>query len=77
MTVRFKKLSDGAKAPVYSSASAAGADLFACIDLPLTFAPGEPVARPHRNRLRASRGNGRTRLRPLRYGDQARSCPRQ
>lgn len=41
MTVRFKKLSDGAKAPVYSSASAAGADLFACIDLPLTFAPGE------------------------------------
>ena len=46
MTVRFKKLSDGAKAPVYSSASAAGADLFACIDLPLTFAPGETVAVP-------------------------------
>ena len=46
MTVRFKKLSDGAKAPVYSSASAAGADLFACIDLPLIFAPGETVAVP-------------------------------
>lgn len=46
MTVRFKKLSDGAKAPVYSSASAAGADLFACIDLPLTFTPGETVAVP-------------------------------
>ena len=46
MTVRFKKLSDGAKAPVYSSASAAGADLFACIDLPLTFTPGETVDVP-------------------------------
>ncbi len=46
MTVRFKKISDGAKAPVYSSASAAGADLFACIDLPLIFAPGETVAVP-------------------------------
>ena len=36
-----KKLKDTAKLPSYGSAEAAGADLYACIDEPVTIHPGE------------------------------------
>lgn len=45
-TVRIKKLSPAAKLPTYGSAAAAGADLYALIDAPLTVAPGETVKVP-------------------------------
>ncbi len=41
MKVRIKKLSEGAILPTYGSPYSAGADLYACIDGSLTFAPGE------------------------------------
>ncbi len=40
-TVRFQKLDPRAVAPAYGSAAAAGADLYAVMDTPLTLAPGE------------------------------------
>ncbi len=40
-TVRFQKLDPRAVAPVYGSAAAAGADLYAVMDSPLTLAMGE------------------------------------
>ncbi|MDR2525345.1 MAG: dUTP diphosphatase [Oscillospiraceae bacterium] len=40
-TIRVQKLREGAQLPVYGSAYAAGADLSACVDAPLCFAPGE------------------------------------
>lgn len=40
-TVRFQKLDPRAVAPAYGSAAAAGADLYAVMDSPLTLAPGE------------------------------------
>ena len=45
-TVRVKKLSPGAMLPTYGSADAAGADLYACLDAPVTVAPGESVFVP-------------------------------
>ena len=39
--VRFQKLDPRAVAPAYGSAAAAGADLYAVMDTPLTLAPGE------------------------------------
>lgn len=36
----------GAKPPHYASASAAGADLYACLDAPMTIAPGQTVFLP-------------------------------
>lgn len=39
--VKIRKLSPEAKLPVYGSAAAAGADLHALLDSPLTLAPGE------------------------------------
>ena len=41
MTVRFQKLDPRAVAPRYGSAAAAGADLYAVGDAPVTIAPGE------------------------------------
>lgn len=41
VSVRFKKLRSQASAPVYGSASAAGADLRACLDEEAVIAPGE------------------------------------
>lgn len=41
MTVRFQKLDPRAVAPRYGSAAAAGADLYAVGDAPVTVAPGE------------------------------------
>lgn len=40
-TVRFQKLDQRAVEPTYGSAAAAGADLYAVLDAPLTLAPGE------------------------------------
>ena len=40
-TVRVKKLHPNAQLPTYGSAYAAGADLYACLDAPVTIAPGE------------------------------------
>ena len=42
-SVPVKKLSPGAKLPTYGSAEAAGADLYACLEQPVTVAPGETV----------------------------------
>ena len=39
--VRVKKLNPTAKLPTYGSAEAAGADLYACLEGPVTIAPGE------------------------------------
>lgn len=39
--VRVKKLSPNALLPTYGSGEAAGADLYACLDGPVTIAPGE------------------------------------
>ena len=40
-SVRVKKLSQNATLPTYGSAEAAGADLYACLDAPVTIQPGE------------------------------------
>lgn len=40
-TVRVKKLHPNAILPTYGSVEAAGADLYACLDQPVTIAPGE------------------------------------
>lgn len=39
--IAVKKLHPAAKLPVYGSAEAAGADLHACLDAPVTVMPGE------------------------------------
>ena len=39
--IRVKILREGAKLPTYGSAEAAGADLYACMEAPVTIAPGE------------------------------------
>lgn len=46
MNVSVKKLRPGAILPTYGSEEAAGADLYACIDGPVTIAPGETVFIP-------------------------------
>lgn len=40
-TVRVKKLHPNAVLPTYGSAEAAGADLYACLEGPVTIGPGE------------------------------------
>lgn len=44
--IRVKKLSEKAMLPTYGSAEAAGADLYACLDDPVTVEPGETVFVP-------------------------------
>lgn len=39
--IRVKKLRPDAKLPTYGSADAVGADLYACLDAPVTIEPGE------------------------------------
>ena len=39
--IRVKKLNEKAILPTYGSAEAAGADLYACLDAPVTVQPGE------------------------------------
>jgi dUTP pyrophosphatase len=41
--VRFQKLDERAVAPAYGSAAAAGADLYAVLDAPITIGAGETV----------------------------------
>lgn len=40
-TLNIKKLKENATIPTYGSEYAAGADLYACIDAPITICPGE------------------------------------
>ena len=44
--IRVKKLRQKAILPTYGSAEAAGADLYACLEEPITIAPGESVFVP-------------------------------
>ena len=44
--IRVKLLREGAKLPAYGSSEAAGADLHACLEAPVTIAPGETVFIP-------------------------------
>ena len=46
MPVAVKKLRPQARLPIYGSTGAAGADLCACLDAPLTIAPGETAFVP-------------------------------
>lgn len=39
--IRVRILREGATLPTYGSAEAAGADLYACLETPVTIAPGE------------------------------------
>ena len=45
-TVRFMRLHTGAQLPAYQSAEAAGMDLHACLDAPVTLQPGDLVRVP-------------------------------
>ena len=42
-TIRVKKLNHNAVLPTYGSEEAAGADLYACLEEPVTVKPGETV----------------------------------
>lgn len=42
-SMNIKKLNSNATVPTYGSACAAGADLYACMDEPITIAPGATV----------------------------------
>lgn len=44
--IHVKVLRPGAKLPTYGSAEAAGADLYACLEAPVTVAPGQTVFIP-------------------------------
>lgn len=44
--IRVKKLRENALLPTYGTSGAAGADLYACLDAPVTIAPGETVFIP-------------------------------
>ena len=46
LPVKVKKLKPNAILPTYGSAEAAGADLYACLDVPVTVNPGESVFVP-------------------------------
>lgn len=46
MKVSVKKLHPAARLPVYATAEAAGADLCACLEAPVTIGPGETVVIP-------------------------------
>ena len=45
-SIRIKKLHPNAILPTYGSAGAAAADLYACLEAPVTIAPGETVFIP-------------------------------
>jgi len=55
-TIRVKKLSPKAILPTYGSAEAAGADLYACLEEPVTVAPGETVWIPTGIAMEVPRG---------------------
>lgn len=54
--IRVKILREGAKLPTYGSAEAAGADLYACLEAPITIAPGETAFIPTGIALEVPRG---------------------
>ena len=41
MKLQVKKLKPGAKLPTYATAQSAGADLYVCLEEPVTLQPGE------------------------------------
>lgn len=45
-TIHVKMLRPGAQLPTYGTEFSAGADLYACLDEPLTIAPGQTVSIP-------------------------------
>lgn len=45
-TMRFKRLHPGAQLPAYQSAEAAGMDLHACLNAPVTMQPGDLIRVP-------------------------------
>lgn len=55
-SIRVKILKDGAKLPAYGTAEAAGADLYACLENPVTIAPGETAFIPTGIALEVPRG---------------------
>ena len=56
MEVRVKKLHPNAQLPAYGSVEAAGADLYACLDAPVTIEPGETAWIPTGIALEVPRG---------------------
>lgn len=46
MMIPVKRLREGAVLPTFGSEQAAGADLYACLDAPVTIAPGQTVFIP-------------------------------
>lgn len=46
MLIKFKKLHENAQLPVHATEDAAGLDLYACLDEPVTLHPGEAAAVP-------------------------------
>ena len=55
-SIPVKILRKGAVLPTYGSAEAAGADLYACLEYPVTVAPGETVFVPTGIALEVPRG---------------------
>ena len=55
-SIRVKILKEGAKLPTYGSAEAAGADLYACIEEPVTIAAGQTAFIPTGIALEVPRG---------------------
>ncbi len=55
-SIRVKILRQGAKLPTYGSAEAAGADLYACLESPVTLAPGATAFIPTGIALEVPRG---------------------
>ena len=45
-SIKVRRLRDNAILPTYGSAEAAGADLYACLEQPMTVAPGQTVFVP-------------------------------
>lgn len=54
--IRVKILREGACLPTYGTAEAAGADLYACLEAPLTIGPGETAFVPTGLALEVPRG---------------------
>lgn len=54
--IAVKILKQGAKLPTYGSLKAAGADLYACLDAPVTLAPGATAFIPTGIALEVPRG---------------------
>ena len=55
-SIRVKILHEGAKIPTYGTAEAAGADLYACLEAPVTIAPGASAFLPTGIALEVPRG---------------------